>query len=394
MKKKILIVAGSLHIGGIERSLANLFNCLDYSKYDVDLFLYSNTGEYLHEIPQSVNLVNKSWLLNCIGLSKKEVLDTKNITAILVRGISAVVCKIIGSNNFFEFLFKLLPGLKGYDVAISYVHNVHPKTVYFGYNKYVLNNVRANRKIAWIHSDYIKAGFNYPSNNDEYRQFDAIINISQECKAIFDNTLPDLAQKSFVVYNTYPIEKIREAAVMCGNPYDETKLIKIVSVGRIDSNKSFDRILRVAEKLISEGLNFKWYIVGSGNEENILKEMCFKMNLQNYVFFLGAKKNPYPYIKYADVFVLTSKYEGMPMVISESLILGIPVVTTKYASANEQVIDGINGIIVNNSEAGIYNCLRKLLVDKYYLINLKNNIINSEFSNYKALSQFEHVINK
>ena len=393
MKKKMLIVANSLHIGGIERSLVNLLCCLDYSKYDVDLFLYSNSGEYIKEIPKSVNLINKSWLLKCIGLSMSEAIDTKNILVIIFRALLAVACRIIGSRIVFSFIFNFLPKYNGYDVAVSFVHNVHPKTLYFGHNLFVLKKVRANRKVAWIHSDYIRAGFNYPSNNDEYRKFHAIVNVSYSGKDIFDQTLPDLKGRSYVVYNTNPISKIKELANKGGNPYQDIDSIKVVSVGRIDLNKSFDRVLIVAEQLIREGYSFNWYILGDGPQKDILKEKCNELNLQNNIHFVGSKKNPYPYIKYADIFVLTSKYEGMPMVVSEAQILGTPIISTGYAAASEQIVDGRTGIIVDNSEEGLYQGIKKVLNDENILQELKLNLKSTTYSNDKALSQFEKVTN-
>jgi len=393
MKVKILIVAGSLRVGGIERSLVNLLNCIDFSRYQVDLFLYSNSGEYLNNVPEEVKLVNDSWLLDCIGRTHNEILKTKNFFKICFRSVAAILCKIIGSKMFYSILFAYIKKIKGYDVAISYSHNGNPKTLYWGYNQFVLKKVSVKKKIAWIHSDYIRAGLNISQNNNEYRQFDAIVNVSYAGKSTFDQVLPELQGKSYVVYNMYPINHIRELAVD-SSPYDDFNSgYRIVSVGRIDTNKAFDRVIRIASRLREDGFKFRWFIVGDGPDRKYLEELCNEIGLQSYVYFVGNKQNPYPYIKNADLFVLTSKYEGMPMVVSEALILGIPVITTRYASAEEQIKQGVNGYITDNCEEDLYQNLI-LVLDGDKLTNLKNNLISINYSNDLALSQFQSVIEK
>ncbi|MFE4350596.1 glycosyltransferase [Peribacillus butanolivorans] len=391
MKKRILFVAGTLRVGGIERSLINLLNSIDYKDYEVHLFLYSNTGEYLKDLPENVVLVNKSAFFKCIGMTLKEAKETGKISIILLRVVAALLCKIFGSKYVFNVFFKFLPKYKNYDLAISFSNNVSPRTLYFGYNQFVLSRVIAKKKIAWIHSDYIKAGLNNKINNHEYSKFDAIINVSLAGKNTFDQVRPELKSKSFVIYNTFNIQDIIEQSRR-DKPYYNIKKLKLVTVGRIDENKSIDRIINITEKLKRDGFIFIWYIVGEGNLRPELEKKTSELGLNENIVFLGNQTNPYPFIKNADILVLASKYEGMPMVITESLILKTPVVVTRYNAAEEQVIDGFNGLIAENSEEGLYIALKKILENNNILKEMEKNIINTEISNKVALNQFGKII--
>lgn len=191
----------------------------------------------------------------------------------------------------------------------------------------------------------------------------------------------------------FPEETIKKCAGLAENPYKKIAGLTIVSVGRLDSTKSMDRAIRVAARLRDRGYCFRWYIVGDGPQKTMLEGLSTHLNLQEYVYFTGYQSNPYPYIKYADLFVLASKYEGMPMVVSEALILATPVVVTEYASAGEQIVQGYNGFIVENSEKGILNALESFFIKDDLSEELKRNLLNDHFSNEPALQQFKHIIN-
>lgn len=392
MKKRILFVAGSLRVGGIEKSLVNLLRSIDYKTYEIHLFLYSNSGEYINEVPKEVKLINKFTLLNCLGLTMQESKNTKNLALILLRSFFALACRLFGSVIVFKIVFSFLPKYKDFDVAISFSNNVNPNSLYFGFNQFVLTKVDAIKKIAWIHSDYVKAGLNNKINKSEYMNFDNIVNVSLAGKKTFDKVIPELKDKSMVVYNTFPIKKIREQALQ-NNPYEEWEKIKIVTVGRIDENKSINRIINASEKLIKDGFDFVWYIVGEGSLRSSLETRVKILGLGDIVIFVGNQANPYPFIKNADLFVLSSKYEGMPMVVTESLILKTPVVATRYKAAEEQIKDEFNGLIVENSEDGLYTALKRIFKEDYLLERLQNNLANTEISNESALKQFNDLIN-
>ena len=392
MKRKLLFVAGSLRLGGIERSLVNLLSCLDPQKYEIDLLLFYPSGAYLSELPAHIRLVDSTRLLRIAGMTRKEAADSRSSIVIGVRNLLALLCRYCGSRRLYRSLFRWVPRLRGYDAAISFSNNVSASTLYFGYNQFVLSKVDARQRIAWVHSDYIRAGLDTSINNEEYRQFDHIVHVSQAGKQCFDQVLPDLQDRTRVIYNTFPVQVIREQAG------ERTQSIagplRLVTVGRIDENKSIDRILRAASRLKGEGFDFEWCIVGDGELRPKLEEEKRRLGLDDLVIFTGSADNPYPMIQSADLFVLASKYEGMPMVVTEALILGTPVVVTRYDSAEEQIQHGVNGLITDNGDEGLYIALLALFQDEAQLRRLQHNALSHEFDNKAVLQQLEALWNE
>lgn len=158
--KKILFVAQSLKIGGIERALVEQLNALDSSKYEVDLFLFSCSGPYCKDLSPNVRILRSNWLLEIVGKTQKETKN--NWIAYIVRLCCSLLARIMGSKRLFTLIYRFSTKFKGYDTAISYVHDGSNKSLYYGCNLFVLKNVTAKERIAWIHSDYVGLKLNNP----------------------------------------------------------------------------------------------------------------------------------------------------------------------------------------------------------------------------------------
>lgn len=394
--KKLLFVAGSLRIGGIERSLVNLLNELDYSKYEVDLFLYSNTGEYITDVPKEVRFINRSKFLHLLGLTMSEVKATRNIVLIFFRALLALLCKKIGNKTFWTIAFKLLPKLSGYDAAIAYSNNVSSNSLYSGYYQFIIQRVGAKRKIGWVHTDYRSLVDLQEKDQYFFEKLDKIVHVSQACKDDFDEIFPQFKSKTIVVYNIIPIQFIKKQSFSHIEADDQLLKRDIGTVGitvaRLDKNKSVDRIIRIIEKLTNEGMRISWLIVGDGPERNKLEELAEQLGVRDKIIFLGMQKNPYSLIRIAKIFVLCSKFEGYPMVIGEAQAIATPVLVTKYRSAEEQIMNGVNGVIVENCEEALCNKLRTVITNDDILKRMKNHLITNGVTNDKALKQLSTVL--
>ena len=118
--------------------------------------------------------------------------------------------------------------------------------------------------------------------------------------------------------------------------------MKLVTVCRLSIHtKGLDRTILATKRLKEQGYNFKWIIIDDGEDRELLEEMIEKESLKDRIFLIGQKKNPYPYMKQCDVFVMASRREGKPMAVTEAQILGLPIIVTNYSSAKEQVINGL-----------------------------------------------------
>ena len=395
---KVLFTGINLNTGGIQTALINTLKELTKNRKDleIDLFLFSHEGELMSEIPNKVKVIRGNFLLNLIGNSFINVVNTKNIVKIFLRLIMMILVRIIGSERFYNLIFLMKKKFSCYDIAISYFNDVSPN-LYFnrGCNQFVANFIDATQKIAWLHTDPDNAKLNKEICLKTYSKFNHIVLVSTACKSKLDKIAPELKDKTFVAYNIFPIKDILKKSILYDVGYAKDK-INIVTVARLDnSTKRIDRIIDVCLLLKKNNIsNYKWYIVGDGPDLNINITLAKEIGVNEFIEFVGNKKNPYPYISNADLFVLTSDYEGYPMVVGESLILKTPVITTNYISAEEQIQNNYNGIIVDISGDELFNTIYSLITNPFELNILKNNLCISSFSNELALSQLNEILSK
>lgn len=270
---------------------------------------------------------------------------------------------------------------KKYDVAIGYME--------LWADAYVLNNVKANKVITWIHTDYANSHFVPDIDCKKLSKADAIVCVSEKCLENLKITFPTLVNRISCIENIlsykYLESKLKEE--VCDFDMDYVG-IKIITVCRLSYyTKGLDRIIWAITKLRNEGYDFRWYIVGEGGGREQLEKMISDFGLKDNLILLGKKINPYPYYKKCDVYVMPSRYEGKPMSVTEAQMLGLPVIVTKYASAEEQVYNNIDGIIVENNDTSIYLGIKKIFEQPELLNKYKENLKNRQLSN-------EYIINK
>lgn len=350
MGKKILFVAQSLKVGGVERALVEQVNELSQTE-DVTLFLFARTGEYLTELKEEVNLICGNWILNCIGRTRRE--SRINPFVYFIRNGCAYWVKMFGMKPIYKFLFTFTKRFIGYDIAISYVNDQSKYSLYGGCNQFVINNVSAKKKIAWIHSDPRRLEQDCLS---DYAKFDLIVNVSQTMKSEFDKLKIVPNEKSVCVYNRLNVEDI-VAKSNIANPYGNQGL-KILTVGRLEELKGTKDLLMIAKRLVDDNIDFTWYFLGDGVLYSFCEEYIHKNRMKRNVVLLGKKNNPYPYIAHADVCVSGSQTETFGISIIEALLLKTPVIALKY-SAIDEVLDSSNGIVCQSYD-DIYHTLREL----------------------------------
>ncbi|WP_318616815.1 glycosyltransferase [Sporosarcina sp. YIM B06819] len=391
---KILIVGYNLSMGGIQRALINTLQVLAAnSNNEIDLFLFSNKGELAEELPGNVTIIKSNYLLTLTATPFSEVIKSGTLFDKMIRILLTIFVRLVGSTLYFKILFSLQKKKKPYQVAISYFNDVPQGYFNRGSNQYVIENVVAEKKIAWIHTDPIKAQFNRERSLKSYRNFDKIVNVSKAGKEKFDVFIPEYKYKSAVVYNIFPYKTIQDRANDFVPKYRQD-ITNLVTVARIDNaTKRIDRIIEVVHLLKLAGYeHFKWWLVGDGPDRDKNYALADKYGVMDLLEFTGEKVNPLPYMKYADVFVLASDYEGYPMVVGEALALGTPVITTAYASAREQLVDRVNGIIVETDTEALFDTLKAVLEDRNILIGLQEQSRKKRGNNGEAMSQLQDIL--
>lgn len=331
--KKLLISAYSLDVGGIETALITMLKYL-HNDYDITLILEKKQGIFLKDVPNNVNIY------------QYEISNKKN----------TIIRKI---DNFIRQRKFIKRYKNKYDFSICYATYSRPCS-------FVARNSSKN-SILWVHNDYLSF---FENNVKSYKKFfkelkiekyKKIVFVSELDKNVFNAKFPEYNKKTFFCNNLIDYNAIIDKSNEKINDFEKRNVPTFINIGRHDEKqKKISRIINSTKKLNSQGYKFDVVLVGKGTFTKKYEEMS--KNLEN-VKFLGMKKNPYPYLKKCDCFLLSSKYEGYPVVLIEAMILGKPIITTDMSDAKKD-IDNKYGIVVENSEKGVYNGMKRFL-DNY-----------------------------
>lgn len=390
-KKKILFAYPAMMIGGSTTSLLSVLNRLDYNKYDIDLLLNSHTGELLDMIPAKVNLLppalrytdKKQEYIHRL-LSPKYMYHfwkSKQIakkTGVAIRAAQYIEMKDV------EF-FREIPG--EYDVAISFLEGDRCK--------FISRHVNAKKKLAWIHVNYSDAKFEPDYDRDSMALMDRIVLVSEDCKRAFDAAFPELSDRSVIIENVLATEYVQSRAKEQVDLAVDDSKINLVTACRVSfKSKGLDRAVLAMARLKKEGKlnNLAWYIIGEGGDMAPLRTMIEENGLIEEIKLLGLKTNPYPYFNNMSMFFLPSRWEGKPMVVTEAFMMGLPALVTEYSSAREQVRDGVDGIVVENSEQGVYEGLLRIIERPEIIDELKKNVVNTDYSNVEEMEKVVQLI--
>jgi len=378
MKKKILIASCPLNPGGTTSALLNLLKKIDYEKLDVTLALEKYEGDFLDEIPKEVK----------VFASKKDktIWDKLwNKTIYLLKGVYFLLLyyKFFKKDKGSLYRYQIMSGIggaavskkaKGYfDMALGFMEGWP--------NNYVIKKVNAQKKHILIHPDYKSCGLDKDLDRYLFEKADYILFVAPALKESFDNMLPQYKQKTGVLKNIVDRDEIAKKADEKADFEFHKNYFNIVTLSRLRIfDKGIDIAIEAAEKLKESGVKFRWYVLGWGEDYKALQKMVYEKGLSGMFFLCGAKKNPYPYLKNADLFVLTSRYEGLPVSVTEAQMLGVVVLVTNYLTAREQVKDNYDGLVADCTAESIYNGIYKLYTDKEFYCKLKRSICERDFS--------------
>lgn len=371
MKKKILIVIDSLTGGGAEKVLYDVLKRLDKDKFTIDIFLFSKSGIYLEKVKKEVN--------NVYGFNPKKNDGNKIMVSIKNRWRKIY--------RFFV-LKKIIPLLpNNYDIEISFLEGESTQFISKRKNK--------AKKIAWIHTDL--ANHRVLSKKVErkiYEAMDEIICVSNDCKNNFLQIYPEFIEKIKVVYNLIPKNDIIEKSLELGEVIKENKKTTIISVGRLVNAKGYDILLKAHKKNLELGMDYNLKIIGEGSLRDSLLQYIKQNKIENNTEILGFKENPYPIIKRADIFVVSSRYEGFSLVLAEALVLGLPIISTNCVGPRELLKNGEIGKIVEIEDVEKLGLAIKELVEdkekRLYYSNLSRK--RSEiFDETKIINKIENI---
>ena len=394
MKKNILFVIDSLGSGGAEKSLVSLLTLFDYSKYNVDLMMFSPTGLYLPLLPKEVKVLDVPEFLQNQNKGIKHLIKNVKAKELYLRmrvsldiRNSYLNSKFHGAQISWKWMSKGIDNLhKEYDVAIAYSQGMP--------TYYVADKVKAKEKLCWVNIDYRVAKYNRNYDIKYYEKFKNIVAVSDICKKVLIEEQPNLKNKVKVIYDIISPTLIKKMANDDKEFNDNFKGIKILTIGRLVYQKGYEYAIEACYKLSKAGYEFKWYVIGEGELESKLKNMVNQYGIDDKFIFLGTYSNPYPYIKDCDIYVQPSRFEGFGLAIAEARLLGKPVVATNFTIVHNQLKNEENGIIVEMDSEKLYEGIKKIIEDNelrnLICINLSKEDVGTEKEIFKVYNILEN----
>lgn len=388
IKKRLLFVNGHLNVGGVEKSLVDLLKAIDYDKYEVDLVLFEELGDYIDEIPKSVNIKFYD-LTNTYGAFLKCIfsnLKTNKFKYAFIRIIFNLQRIFgVGAISLLKSLFK---DLGTYDCAIAYRIGIC--------SEFVAYVVDAKKKITWWHHGSYDYNEKQTKNIEQvYDKFDYVVSVSQGCKNMILKNVNISPQKIVVIPNIIDFEDIQKKSLekIEDNLFDKY-FINIVSIGRLSPEKGMINCVLACKQLIDLGYRIKWFLIGDGVEYENIKTEIKKNKLEDNVFLLGRKKNPYSYLRHADIYVHPSYVESMSITVLEAMCLDKTLVVARSIGPSEFIRDRENGLLVDASVDGIVNGVKCLINnrDLYEKLSCKDKIVLNKYKKENVIKQLDNLI--
>lgn len=358
--------------GGVERTLLNLLGSLDREKYKIDLLLLEKKGEFLDMVPEDVRVLEADmplkWrtILMHSGCTLKE-----GFRAIWKQGMYGIAfsfmwvklwnrisCKLCKRSTIYSKCVKnIKPPREHYDIVCDYHGYGHLTT-------YLTASFKDAKRFSWIHVDKIDDAF--VRAHTVYPQFDAFFGVSPKCLTNFGQTFPEIApEKLVLLYNFIPKDQIHQLSKRAPSvAYPADGRFVMVSVGRLSTQKGFDLALDAAHILKQHGRKFLWIIVGEGPERTNLEAQIAFYGLEQDVILHGLDNNPYAYMALADLYVQSSRFEGFATTLSESIILGKPIVSTSFSGVDQQVVEGKNGTLAAFDKNDLATKIEQMMDDE------------------------------
>lgn len=398
---KLLFIMDTFPVGGIAKSLLALFNEIE-GKYDIDFLIMEQEGLLIPLIPQSINILPEQLERPFRNPHPKNVF--KNFKALsfgkwlkwVGYSLSCCFARVTGGLHKHICTMDTYIGKhtkkieKHYDAAIAYAGG---RCIY-----YLVENVDADVKIGYVHSDYLvnETDFMlYNADKKYYPKLDRIVTISQKCVDSLKQKFPNLANKCCVVENICSVKTIMQLADSGETFNDGFDGFKIASLVRFDiQTKGLDIAVGAAKILKEKGKRFKWYILGDGEQRPALEKLIADNDIKEQFILLGAKVNPYPYVKDANIYAQTSRIEGKSVSLDEAKALAKPIVVTCFPSVYDQFTDNKTALIAKIEAEDVANKILQLMEDENLREQLSKNLREEKVGNEEQAQIFESLLEK
>ncbi len=379
-------------IGGSEKALIEMLKCMDKTKYKITVLSLNKQPEkpfihkdikiiYGYKDFERINTPLRSIITRPWKYSLKEITGKFKI-AVFSR---------FSKKNFSHKIWEIYKGFinnypENYDIAVGYGLGL---ATFFAIDK-----VNANRKILWMDNDMAISGLNLDYCQKYYEASDQVAVVDKSQVERLCNVYPNLTGKVTPIRNIIPFDEIKEKAVANAGFDDGYDGVRILSVGRLSPEKNFMFAVEAAGILRRKGFNFRWYIIGFGPEEEMLREKIKQLKLEETVVLLGQKLNPYPFFAQTDIYVQTSIFEGSCITVEEAMVFYKPVVTTNFPPAYNKIIHGKNGFIVEMNSKAVAEGVEKLLSDNQLMKKMSEHQKQHPLTYDEIMQEFDSMIER
>ena len=378
--KKILIVSPGFSYGGSTTALISILNSSLTQEYQIDVFSIVK-GDNTSPVLAQHNIDLNKWT-NAFYANYSELPIHEKLRAVVLK----ILRQIPGVKKQIQewVVRKTIKRLEknNYDYVVAFQEKLATEFCqFFSYEN----------KIAWLHCDFAKTYPRTDADLDVYNKYAKIVCVSNATRTSFLTYFPQLTERTTVIYNLFDSSSILQKSK--DTIYDEKfdrESISIISVGRLNRVKRFDLIPHIARQVREIISNVKWYIIGqpySDEEVKKLEMAIDKEGVRDTVVYLGGSSNPYPYFKAASLLVCVSASEACPMIFNEAKLLGLPIVSTDFASAYEFIEQGVDGMVTPLD--GIANAVIELLQQESKHGN--SEMFDGDAHNKAILDQLEQL---
>jgi glycosyltransferase involved in cell wall biosynthesis len=310
-KRKVVFIMPNLMGGGAERILINVVTALDRTKFEPVLFLQKRMGPFLDHVPADVPVYFGS--------------DPPGKTRAQLP----------------RFIREYLRSIRDADVIVGFLELVP------GYLAILAGYLRRKSALTMVHVNldfYLTevATWHRWASMLLYPLAQGIVFCSQAGRDSFKKAVPGHPRALHVVHNPIDLDAVRAEAQLSLPGTAKLAVAKpfLLGVGRLERQKGFDLLIEAFAKVVKAGLDYHLVILGEGPDRPQLEKLMNSLHISDRVFLLGFARNPFPYFKAADMFVLSSRFEGMPTVVIEAMALGVPTVCFDGKSGTSELFQG------------------------------------------------------
>ena len=389
-KKKVLFVVHQLNYGGVQKAALTALDAIDYSKYDVTLYVRKNRIPLISQVNENVKKVivnqDSTHYYRKPKVVFYEICRFLTNTVGYKNGTNFFQQKIAEYINAAQMLYErkeYFNAQEEYDIAISYIH---------GYTaQFVAEYINAKTKIMFYH---VSTDENHEVHEKAMPYYDKIVGVNKGVQDVLKVLYPEFADKMTYIENYVDAEEVRRKSQEYKIEKKDVDLV-LCTCGRLTPEKGFDLAIEAARILKENNISFLWYFVGDGPEREKLERMITENALADYIEITGMLDNPYPYMANCDIYVQPSYEEAYGLTIKEALILNNPVVTTDTMGGRYLINEQKNGLVVNRNASDLAKGIKNLAEDTRMRSSIRQYLESENYvnANVKYQSKWQTLLN-